>query len=829
MFSTAHNGYMISVLNFVWYIKFTNEPISLKMESRNYSDFSGKGRCPFSGDAFWRRLQTDLADTGENRPNTPETKCINLRRKGVRKREKGSDYYYIIQEISCGILRMKVSYTVTLVMRYLAYLVCVFILNCYTIIVRALLRTKGNDAKVKHWSYCRRTPWCKETSSPKSKLCSSSSSCSNNKNSYSVILSVIIISSLSVMTEGFCPSGCNCDDDALSVNCENASLQVVPILLNPNVKTILLTRNKIQQLSQSLVFYTNLKKLDISYNEIKSLGKKNFEAQQELVELRLSNNRLTTLESTSLQGLAGVRVLLFVNNRISTIEDGAFIGLDSLIELDLSKNKLKILGENSFNALPSLWTLNLSGNKLGSVPSGGLNNLSSLLELDLSDNQISQVPGRAFSGVAKLSHLVLDKNNISFIDTGAFSGLCELSQLSLKDNRLFQVPSMALSGLPDLHELDLSGNLFETLPQDCFAGLSSLSSLTVSRCPRLSSVSSEAFLSTGDLETLVMSHNPHLSSLSPAAFASLLSLRHVDLTACGLLYLTPTQVPVHQLLTLRVSGNPLHCNCSLLWLARLTSDANSSSITIDQPTCASPPTLYGVSLRELGEGGVGCDGRVGLLTILICVGVAVAGLAIIIIFLLCRWRRKKKKEMKKRNGQDKTLGMWSDVWRPENHLSTTQPPNGDTGGGGGGGGGHYQLPSPTHQLRSAPRLPPDHPLHHLHHHHHHHQGCLQQCPYAALHPVYHPLLHPDHNSTTTTLETPPPPILYGDYAQTYINTNSPVLSSRSPPIPLNDAPNWYETISSREDGVHENGRESRPMTPLDLYNNSPRKVPVTYV
>lgn len=357
-----------------------------------------------------------------------------------------------------------------------------------------------------------------------------------------VILSLAVLCSFPAATEAFCPNGCDCDDASLSVNCQNTSLEVVPILLNPRVQTILLTRNRIKALSRALVFYTDLKELDISHNDIAKLGVKNFESQKSLAELRVTHNKLSAVEAASLEGLVGLRVLLLNDNLISSVDDGAFRGLVSLIELNLSNNKLKSLRESSFAALPNLWTLNLGGNLFERVPSSSLLNLSSLLELDLSDNQISQVPGRAFQGAANLAYIRLDKNNISAVNPAAFWGLAELRRLAMADNRLVQVPTLSFSGLPDLQDLDLSGNLFEELPEDGFNGLASLVSLTVSRCPRLSRVSSEAFLSTAQMETLVLSHNPRLTSLAPTTLTSLLNLRHVDLRACGLLHITPTQV-----------------------------------------------------------------------------------------------------------------------------------------------------------------------------------------------------------------------------------------------------------------------------------------------
>lgn len=653
-----------------------------------------------------------------------------------------------------------------------------------------------------------------------------------------VILSLAVLCSFPAATEAFCPIGCDCDDASLTVNCQNTSLEVVPILLNPRVQTILLTRNRIKALSRALVFYTDLKELDISHNDIATLGSKNFESQKSLAELRVTHNKLSAVEAASLEGLVGLRVLLLNDNLISSVDDGAFRGLVSLIELNLSNNKLKSLRESSFAALPSLWTLNLGGNLFDRVPSSSLLNLSSLLELDLSDNQISQVPGRAFQGAANLAYIRLDKNNISAVNPAAFWGLSELRRLAVADNRLEQVPTLSFSGLPDLQDLDLSGNLFEELPEDGFNGLASLVSLTVSRCPRLSRVSSEAFLSTAQLETLVLSHNPRLTSLAPTTLTSLLNLRHVDLRACGLLHITPTQVPLQQLASLMVSGNPLHCNCSMVWLSRIAADDNAT-LTVDSPTCASPPNLYGVSLRELGTSGAGCDGRVGVWTIVICVGVGATGLLIIGVFLCCRLRKRRKKRQK-RVLQDKR--PWGEVWRMEDPLAATRltptPMNGDALS-------HYPLASPT-RLRLPPRLPPDHPLHQQLSLHQQHPGArAQQCPFATLHPVYHPLLHPP--AAHTSLDSP---THYGDYAPLHAHPRPHTLPNHSshpavmplgppPPIPpLDEPPNWYATIGSvggfddDDEGEKRRARGERDgaaLAPPDVTAATPRKVPVTYV
>lgn len=361
-------------------------------------------------------------------------------------------------------------------------------------------------------------------------------------NAYGIVACAVVLCVLPVATEGFCPVGCMCDYSSMLVSCEGAGLDAVPILLNPRVQNLLLHDNKIASLAQSLVFYLDLLLLDISENDLTSLESGNFKEQRKLRELRLEHNKLKSIGAGALQGLVGLQRLALQHNAITRLEDWAFEPAASLTELDLSHNKLRAVGPASLRGLKALQHFDLSGNRLDRVPGGGLTNLTALRHLNLTHNLLSQVPPRAFSGFPGLVSLVLDRNNISVVNAAAFEGMAELRHLAMADNRLGAVPSDSLAALRHLQSLDLSGNLFEALPEDCFQGLRSLEILRLSRCPRLYTVSGEAFLSTGNLHALTLSHNPRLAALPPTALAHLLSLRHLDLSACGLHTLTPTQV-----------------------------------------------------------------------------------------------------------------------------------------------------------------------------------------------------------------------------------------------------------------------------------------------
>ena len=51
----------------------------------------------------------------------------------------------------------------------------------------------------------------------------------------------------------FCPSQCQCNDHALETNCMSARLDVVPILLNPALRSLKLAHNRITTIRQVII------------------------------------------------------------------------------------------------------------------------------------------------------------------------------------------------------------------------------------------------------------------------------------------------------------------------------------------------------------------------------------------------------------------------------------------------------------------------------------------------------------------------------------------------------------------------------------------------
>ena len=357
---------------------------------------------------------------------------------------------------------------------------------------------------------------------------------------------ILLLPLVITTTEAFCPHGCSCND--ISVDCNKAGLETVPILLNPRTVSISLSGNAISSLQQDLIFYTDLTTLDLSSNRISLLEDKSFEGQKVLKALTLNNNSITMLLEDNFYGLGNLEFLSLNDNSISRISDRVFKGLDMLESLSLRNNKIKDIDMLGFEYLRSIRSINLSQNRLDRLPIASIANLMSLEEMNFSDNYISRVPENAFQKLTQLQHLDLSRNNISSIRSDSFSGLLKLKSLKLVDNRLASIPLSAFPPLKSLSSLDLSGNLFTSVPRDFLGGLPSLASLRVERCPRLLLISQDSFVSGWRLQELSLRQNPHLTALPPAALAPLLALKTLDISSCGLQTLQPTQVSYNGLI-----------------------------------------------------------------------------------------------------------------------------------------------------------------------------------------------------------------------------------------------------------------------------------------
>ncbi|KAM6960960.1 leucine-rich repeat and fibronectin type III domain-containing protein 1 isoform 1-T2 [Aplochiton taeniatus] len=208
-------------------------------------------------------------------------------------------------------------------------------------------------------------------------------------------------------------------------------------------------------------------------------------------------------------------------------------------------------------------------------------NMTSLVHLTLSRNTISQITPHAFLGLRSLRALHMDGNRLSALKADHFKGLVNLRHLILGNNQIHHVALTSFDEfVSTIEDLDLSNNNLRTLPWEAIARMT-------------------------NINTLTLDHNL-IDHIGAGTFTLLTKLVRLDMTSNRLQKLPPDSLFQHaqvlsdakgsnpSSLAVSFGGNPLHCNCELLWLRRLTRED-------DLETCASPDHLmdkYFWSIQE---------------------------------------------------------------------------------------------------------------------------------------------------------------------------------------------------------------------------------------
>ncbi|XP_071441419.1 leucine-rich repeat neuronal protein 1-like [Hetaerina americana] len=434
-----------------------------------------------------------------------------------------------------------------------------------------------------------------------------------------------------------CPPRCQCDDLALSATCSDAALEVIPIQLNPEVESISLHGNRISAVDQSLGFYARLRHLDLSSNRLRSLGERNFQLQGSLAALNVSGNHIGAVSRHAFAGIGlseSLRVLDMARNRLGTFPLACIAGLKSLQELHLGHNQLTSVGDGDSGGeihLHALEVLDLTGNRLQEVPTRFLSHLIGLRVLLLARNELSGLPDGSLPtpGLHTLSFAGnVNLGSSGMEDTALSSTSGTLSYLDLSDCGLTSVPIKALSFLaPALTDLDLSGNPIGEFPEGSFSPLRSLRRVHLSRLSLLSTVHPATFASLPtssslssspqavtamcppQLEHISMEWNPGLQRLPDGLLTSCTRLTTLALRGAALEGLDATVLPAPpvRLRSLSLAGNPLRCNCSLMWLSALANATVGSQPFLDGARCAEPPRLAGRLLSRLPEAELRCE------------------------------------------------------------------------------------------------------------------------------------------------------------------------------------------------------------------------------
>ncbi|XP_074516810.1 leucine-rich repeat and fibronectin type-III domain-containing protein 5 isoform X2 [Sebastes fasciatus] len=232
------------------------------------------------------------------------------------------------------------------------------------------------------------------------------------------------------------------------------------------------------------------------------------------------------------------------------------------VELRLADNFVTSVKRKDFANMTRLVDLTLSRNTISFITPHAFNDLENLRALHLNSNRLTRIGNDTFSGMTKLHHLILNNNQLMLIHQGAFNDLLALEELDLSYNNLDSIPWESIQKMISLHTLSLDHNMFDFIPEGTFSLLQKLNRLDVTSNKLQKLPPDPLFQRAQDYgkkrwpdfhETWVLATSGIMTSTSFA---------------------------------LSFGGNPLHCNCELLWLRRLNRED-------DLETCASPQHLSG--------------------------------------------------------------------------------------------------------------------------------------------------------------------------------------------------------------------------------------------
>ncbi|XP_075711143.1 amphoterin-induced protein 2 [Rhinoderma darwinii] len=182
---------------------------------------------------------------------------------------------------------------------------------------------------------------------------------------------LLLIVSIVGGAPGVCPPACICASDIVS--CNNKNLSMVPRTIFKFIRKLDLSYNKIGFLDPDWfpVMFDKLHTLILNHNIISSISGGSFSTLLNVRYLDLSSNNLRTLSNPVFQELKMLEELLLYNNQLTNIDSGSFGGLHKLQKLYLSYNALAHFPLDLYvgrSKLSELVLLDISYNNLQSVP-----------------------------------------------------------------------------------------------------------------------------------------------------------------------------------------------------------------------------------------------------------------------------------------------------------------------------------------------------------------------------------------------------------------------------------------------------------------------------
>nr|QDE10492.1 toll-like receptor 2-2 [Lateolabrax maculatus] len=284
--------------------------------------------------------------------------------------------------------------------------------------------------------------------------------------------------------------------------------------------------------------------LDLSFNRLKAIMKKDFAAYASLQSLIMNNNRIETIQEQAFVPLTNLEKLDLSFNKLDTLSAGWFENLFSLQHLNLLGNTYKMLGQgNLFQPLKRLKTLHFGGPNLQSVRISDFSGLSGLEEVHFDGQNLQAYARGSLRQIGSIKSVTLGLNDTKFFLTFgdrnppnmdhlevvvlknievpqfySFPALFFLEpllkavrRLTVLNCKLFAIPCVTSARLSKLEYMDISDNIFTDLAFsqmmcDGKGGPLGLQTINISR-NHLQSINSQLFTKLDKLKNIDLSGN----------------------------------------------------------------------------------------------------------------------------------------------------------------------------------------------------------------------------------------------------------------------------------------------------------------------------------
>ncbi|KAG5670974.1 hypothetical protein PVAND_001202 [Polypedilum vanderplanki] len=431
--------------------------------------------------------------------------------------------------------------------------------------------------------------------------------------------------------KALCPAGCSCEDERLLVRCADGNnLDILPITLNPATERLIIKFNSIRIIDSSIQFYSELRLLDLSNNQIYLTQDSIFIYQNKLLQLHLNNNKISDINNSTFKGLVRLETLNLRGNYIMELRNGIFLTTPNIEYLNLGQNRIALIEPETFDGLKNLKTLYLDDNILTSIPNFAFKHIPYLAELFIGLNSLNSLENDAFRNLINLASLDVHGSLLTNVSHAAFYRLKNLKSLDISDNSLTKIPTEALSSLQRLESLKIGQNDFETIGEGSFYGLPFLRKIDISGSNILRHIQPGAFAANQNLETITISSNKLLTDIHDGVFSGLPNIKSVDLRNNAFESIREQWLPWKSLKSFELADNPINCDCDLKWLHLiLLKEGKKNNYDI---ICAAPSQFQEQALHDIPQEELGCNSTTSTIGSYVGLFLIIAPLTALIIY-----------------------------------------------------------------------------------------------------------------------------------------------------------------------------------------------------